>query len=87
MPADETQVADYVVYLADDAAGANKGASGGVSVVSVVAFAQAPDTAKGSNTHVVVYSRSTLVEQTTPVAALLSDALPLRPPCLSPIQI
>ena len=65
-------VADYVIYFADDAAGANRGASSAVSVVGVVAFAQPPDTAKGS--HVVVYSRSTVVEQTTPVGALRSDA-------------
>ena len=31
-------VADYVIYFADDAAGANRGASSAVSVVGIVRF-------------------------------------------------
>ena len=74
MAADETHVSNYYIYLATSTAGAGK--SGGSNVNSGVSTYQfSADTAKGSFTHIVVYTKSSFVEQTTPAAVALADSV------------
>ena len=71
-----TLVTHYSVYLAEDAAGAGRvqlptnfaHLAAGTSAQAVPV-----DTAVGSLTHAVVYTKSSLAEQTTPEALLLAD--------------
>ena len=67
-------MSNYYIYLATDTAGAGKSGGGFVnSGVSTYSFSA--DTAKGSFTHIVVYTKSSLVEQTTPAAVALGDSV------------
>eukprot|EP00435_Cladocopium_sp_Y103_P001321 s3583_g1.t1 len=65
----------YLMYLARDSAGSWKSQIGeGIPHVDGATQLDIPaDTPKGSNTDVVVYTRSSLVEQTTPASLTFSD--------------
>jgi hypothetical protein len=75
-PTDVSLVTYYTVYLASSAAGASKSRIGadpmgvpeGTLTISISA-----DTPVGSQSHVVVFTRSPLAEQTTPAAISLID--------------
>ena len=68
----EAGIETYETYLATDAAG-----SGGVLVGSVAVgmnvYAASSDTDSTGKSHIVVYTKSVLVEQTTPAALALTD--------------
>lgn len=74
-PARTTAVTAYLMYLARDSAGSWKSQIGeGIPHVDGATQLDIPaDTPKGSNTDVVVYTRSSLVEQTTPASLTFSD--------------
>jgi hypothetical protein len=72
-PGDTSLVANYVVYLAEDATGTNKAELGTVAV-GTNALDMALDTAKSSYTHVLVFTKSSLGEQTTPASVTIVDA-------------
>eukprot|EP00930_Biecheleria_cincta_P027401 TRINITY_DN19258_c0_g1_i6.p1 TRINITY_DN19258_c0_g1~~TRINITY_DN19258_c0_g1_i6.p1 ORF type:complete len:206 (+),score=40.38 TRINITY_DN19258_c0_g1_i6:76-618(+) len=73
LAADETYVSNYYIYLATDTAGAGKSGGGNVNS-GVNTYPFSADTAKASFTHIVVYTKSSLVEQTTPAAVALGDS-------------
>lgn len=74
LPADVAFVANFSVHLATSAAGAGRSQLGAALAPDVNVTAVPENLAKGAFTHVVVYSQSTLVEQTTPAFVQLSDA-------------
>ena len=72
-PGDVTHVTYYVVYLATSSSGTGKWHVQSDVEVGTNELAMLSDTALGSNTHLVVYTKSSLAEQTTPAALTLSD--------------
>ncbi|CAE7198832.1 unnamed protein product [Symbiodinium sp. CCMP2592] len=73
-PADTSEVSDYLVYLAEDPAGRNRSLVGVVEV-GTHDFAVPPDTPLLSFTHLTIFARSELVEQTTPMALPIVDSV------------
>ncbi|CAE7861988.1 unnamed protein product, partial [Symbiodinium necroappetens] len=73
-PADTSEVSDYLVYLAEDQAGRNRSLVGVVEV-GTHDFAIPPDTPLLSFTHLTIFARSELVEQTTPMALPIVDSV------------
>eukprot|EP00439_Symbiodinium_sp_Y106_P041770 s2503_g5.t1 len=73
-PADTSEVSDYLVYLAEDQAGRNRSLVGVVEV-GTHDFAVPPDTPLLSFTHLTIFARSELVEQTTPMALPIVDSV------------
>ena len=75
-PAHTARVAAYAVYLAEDALGQSRSQLGGspVPVGTNELFLDA-DTEIESFTHFVVYSKSTLAEQTTPTSHEFADEI------------
>lgn len=71
-PSDVSRVTNYNIYLAQSMDGLNRSQRGNVAGVHFLDIP--PDTALESYSHVLVYTESSLVEQTTPDAFLLSDA-------------
>ncbi|CAL1130807.1 unnamed protein product [Cladocopium goreaui] len=71
-PSDVSRVTNYNIYLAQSMDGLNRSQRGNVAGVDFLDIP--PDTALESYSHVLVYTESSLVEQTTPDAFLLSDA-------------
>ena len=74
-PGEVSQVTHYIVYLAASVAGAGKWQFGSDVAVGTNQGTMAADTAVGAYTHVVVYTKSSLVEQTTPTALSLTDVI------------
>ena len=72
-PTDTSHLAHYRAYLATSAAGADKSQIASAVAVGTNAVAVDENTAKGSYTHIVVYSKSTLAEQTTPASVAIED--------------
>ncbi|CAE8581857.1 unnamed protein product, partial [Polarella glacialis] len=72
-PADTSEVLHYLTYLANDAAGTGRVAKGTVSVLAPLVVSVASNTALLALSHALVYSKSSLAEQTTPVAAAVTD--------------
>ena len=73
-PGVDTQVDEYVIYLATSAAGAGQVALGTVTKASgATTLAVAAETASAGKTHVVLYTKSSLAESTTPLALALVD--------------
>ncbi|CAK9114761.1 unnamed protein product [Durusdinium trenchii] len=71
-PADISKVIAYNIYLAEGMDGTNRshsGSSAGANFLDII-----PDTPLESFSHILVYTQSSLVEQTTPNTFLLSDA-------------
>lgn len=76
----ERQVVDYLVYLATDAAGASKTLAASV-VPSGTNTAWVPaETPLAAFSHLVVFARSALFEQTTPGAVALVERTRARAP-------
>ena len=73
-PVSLAETSEYVVYLATSDAGAGKSLVGDLAV-GTNRLDAAADTAMGSFTHVVVYTKSSLFEQTTPEPAGLVDTV------------
>jgi len=69
-PADTSLVANYVVYLAQDAAGTNRTQLGTLAV-GTHSLDVALDTAEAAYTHVLVFTASSLGEQTTPASVVI----------------
>jgi len=73
-PLDASQVTFYMVYFALSSTGTGR-VQMGPDVPVATSLPNIPmNTAKSTFTHVVVYSRSSLVEQSTPVGLLIQDA-------------
>ena len=62
----------YETYLATDAAGSGEVLAGGVAVGTNV-YAVLSDTDSTGKSYIMVYTKSTLAEQTTPAALALTD--------------
>ena len=76
VPDDTSRVVDYLAYLAADAAGTGKSQVGSAVALGTNAVGLPAGTAFGAgSTHVVLYMRSSLGEQTTPTALELSDSV------------
>ena len=73
-PASDERVRKYVMYLAASAAGAGRSQIGADVLQGTHTLAVPPETPGSSFTHLVVYTKSALFEQTTPVALELSDS-------------
>jgi len=71
---DASQVIGHLAYLATSYQGAGRSTIGGVLSVGTNAVGIEVETDKGAYTHIVVYARSPLAEQTTPGFALITDA-------------
>ncbi|CAK9006050.1 unnamed protein product [Durusdinium trenchii] len=72
-PQDSSLVANYVVYLAD--LGGDRVQAADTTEVGSTVVAMNPDTLVLNYTHVVVYTQSSLVEQSTPRAINISDSV------------
>mmetsp|Transcript_47604 Transcript_47604/g.137509 ORF Transcript_47604/g.137509 Transcript_47604/m.137509 type:complete len:705 (+) Transcript_47604:60-2174(+) len=71
-PLDTSEVTQYVVTRATSSAGAGRAPLGTAST-GATSYAMSANTAAGSYTHVIVYSRSSLAEATTPVSVSIVD--------------
>ena len=71
-PESDAGIETYETYLATDAAGSGGVLAGGVAVGTNV-YAVSSDTDSTGKSHIVVYTKSTLAEQTTPAALELTD--------------
>ncbi|CAJ1408191.1 unnamed protein product, partial [Effrenium voratum] len=71
-PEDISDISEYTIYMATDRLGSNRTYLGNVSAGSSTFFVE-DNTPLLSFTHFLVYSRSSLVEQTTPSAVLIVD--------------
>lgn len=72
-PLDASRVQDYLLYFAEDAAGANRSSVGSIVPVGTNRILLAADIQQQAHDHLVIYTRSFLVEQTTPAFFALSD--------------
>ncbi|CAE7216619.1 unnamed protein product, partial [Symbiodinium sp. CCMP2456] len=73
-PSDFSEVIDYEVYLAEDSNGTNRSYLGNVSV-GTNSFDVPAETGLQSFSHLVVYTRSPLVEQSTPEALRIIETV------------
>ncbi|CAE6912079.1 unnamed protein product [Symbiodinium natans] len=73
-PIDFSEVTHYEVYFAEDRSGTNRSYLGNVSV-GINSFDVPPDTPLRSFSHLVVYARSELAEQTTPAAVRIIESV------------
>jgi len=73
VPLELAQVTHYIIYFAEDSIGLNRTYFGNTSV-GVENITVPTDTALLNSTHFVVYTLSSLVEQTTPIPHLIFDA-------------
>ncbi len=71
-PESDAGIETYETYLATDAAGSGGVLAGGVAV-GLNVYAVSSDTDSTGMSHIVVYTKSTLAEQTTPAALALTD--------------
>ena len=71
-PESDAGIETYETYLATDAAGSGGVLAGGVAVGTNV-YAVLSDTDSTGKSHIVVYTKSVLVEQTTPASLALTD--------------
>jgi hypothetical protein len=71
---DISQVEEYVVFLAENEDGGNRALVGNVTVGTDTILLPA-DTALMSHSHLVIYARSSLGEQTTPSAVVIVDSI------------
>ncbi len=71
-PEGDASIETYETYLATDAAGSGGVLAGGVAVGTNV-YAVLSDTDSTGKSHIVVYTKSVLVEQTTPASLALTD--------------
>ena len=71
-PESDAGIETYETYLATDAAGSGGVLAGSLAVGTNV-YAVSSDTNSTGKPHIVVYTKSTLAEQTTPVALALTD--------------
>ncbi|CAE8625185.1 unnamed protein product, partial [Polarella glacialis] len=67
------RVEAYRVYLAENAEGSGRSRMGDEVAAGSSRILMPAETKQGDATHIVVYARSVLAEQTTPVAFLVSD--------------
>ena len=72
-PADTSLVSKYAVYMAESDAGATRSQVGGLVAAGTYQTSLAVNTLAAAFTHLVVYTKSTLAEQTTPVGLALED--------------
>lgn len=72
-PPDVTQVTHYSVYLAQSGAGALRSQLGADIAVATTLPTMPMDSSIGLNTHIVVYTKSTLCEQSTPEGLQIQD--------------
>ncbi|CAL1130808.1 unnamed protein product [Cladocopium goreaui] len=73
-PEDASEVTDYLIYLAEDAQGSNRSLVDVVPVGVHDVFIPA-ETPLASFTHLTVFARSSLVEQTTPMSLPIVDSV------------
>eukprot|EP00930_Biecheleria_cincta_P034347 TRINITY_DN23750_c0_g1_i1.p1 TRINITY_DN23750_c0_g1~~TRINITY_DN23750_c0_g1_i1.p1 ORF type:complete len:4185 (-),score=632.85 TRINITY_DN23750_c0_g1_i1:7-12414(-) len=71
-PEDDSEVTHYLIYLAEDRKGASRSLLGNVTVGTHI-FSIPPETALLSFTHLTVYARSAMLEQTTPSSVIIVD--------------
>ena len=71
-PEGDASIETYETYLATDAAGSGGVLAGGVAAGTNV-YAVLSDTDSAGKSYIVVYTKSTLAEQTTPAALALTD--------------
>ncbi len=71
-PESDAGIETYETYLATDAAGSGGVLAGGVAMGTNV-YAVLSDTDSTGKSHIVVYTKSALAEQTTPAALALTD--------------
>eukprot|EP00931_Biecheleriopsis_adriatica_P047846 TRINITY_DN27614_c0_g1_i1.p1 TRINITY_DN27614_c0_g1~~TRINITY_DN27614_c0_g1_i1.p1 ORF type:complete len:2694 (+),score=299.82 TRINITY_DN27614_c0_g1_i1:41-8083(+) len=74
-PYDNSLVTHYIVYLAETSAGDVRSQVDADLVVGTEDVFVPADSYAENKTHVVVYTRSTLVEQSTPVPVFISDTI------------
>ncbi|CAE7213789.1 unnamed protein product, partial [Symbiodinium pilosum] len=75
-PAVSDRVQDYLLYFAEDAIGTNRSPVGSIVPVGTSRELLAPEISQlPAFTHLVIYTRSYLVEQTTPGYFALSDTI------------
>eukprot|EP00434_Breviolum_minutum_P017639 symbB.v1.2.015570.t1/scaffold1165.1/size134377/2 len=73
-PVDDSEVIDYVIYLAEDRFGSNRSLLGNVTV-DTYSFPVPENTQLLRHTHLLVYARSVLEEQTTPAAVVIIETV------------
>ncbi|CAE8611043.1 unnamed protein product [Polarella glacialis] len=73
-PPDDSEVTEYLVYYSQDRFGANREFLGNVSRDDLI-FLVPADTPLKNFTHLVVYARSSLAEQTTPDALVIIETI------------
>lgn len=86
MVVSDERVVTYHVYLADGVAGPTRSQVAQAIPVGTQESPVLEDTAIGISTHVLVYTKSALVEQSTPVYVALSDTISLIPDSSFPDQ-
>jgi WD40 repeat protein len=74
-PGDRSLVDEYVVFLAADPQGSGRSQVGGSVSVGTNAITIVVDTASLENQYVLVYTKSSLAEQTTPQSLELNDTV------------
>ena len=85
-PESDAGIETYETYLATDAAGSGGVLAGGVAVGTNV-YAVSSDTDSTGKSHIVVYTKSVLVEQTTPAALALTDVSKVPVLVLVPVPV
>ena len=73
-PDDLSELEHYLIFLAEDGSGANRSYLGTIPNGSYLLTVPA-ETALLSFTHIVIYAKSSLVEQTTPAALTIVDTV------------
>ncbi|CAE6912196.1 unnamed protein product [Symbiodinium natans] len=75
-PSDSDRVQDYLLYFAEDELGSNRSRVGNVVPVGTSRELLPPEISQvPAFTHLVIYTRSWLVEQSTPASFALSDTI------------
>merc|ERR1740129_855543 len=72
-PGDISQVTGYIAFLSIGAGVFNRSQLGGVVGVGSNQLGISPDTHVGAYTHIAIYSRSSLFEQSTPDILAITD--------------
>ncbi|CAE7230479.1 unnamed protein product, partial [Symbiodinium sp. CCMP2456] len=76
-PESRERVQDYLVYFGEDRLGLARSQLDQALPKGITTLPLLPDTPKLNYSHVLVYTRSTLVEQTTPAFSRLQDEAPV----------
>ncbi|CAK9114838.1 unnamed protein product [Durusdinium trenchii] len=73
-PEDFSEVVDYVIYIAEDRFGANRSLLGNVSF-DTFSFLVPENTPLLDHSHLLIYARSTLEEQSTPASVVIIETV------------